>query len=65
MFAIIAAILFAISLILGLIDTGFGPVGPQTFTVAGLLCLALQLAGLGARFGGIRAGGRSFRRSRV
>jgi hypothetical protein len=56
MFAIIAAILFAIALILGLAGVGLGPVGPQTFTVAGLLCLALHLAGLGAR---------TFRRSRI
>ena len=49
MLAIVAAVLFAIALILDL--TGVVTIGPLdilTFITAGLLCLALQLAGVGA-----------------
>jgi hypothetical protein len=56
MLAIVAAVLFAIALILDLAGVGLGPVGPSAFVEAGLLCLALQLAGVGAR---------SFRRSHI
>ena len=58
MLAIVAAVLFAIALILDLADTAFGPLDVLTFIVAGLLCLALQLAGIGA------GPARSWRRSR-
>jgi membrane protein implicated in regulation of membrane protease activity len=58
MFAIIAAILFAIALILALAGFALGPLDVITFISAGLLCLALHLAGIGA-------GTRTWRRTRV
>lgn len=59
MLAIVAAIMFAIALILDLAGViAIGPLDVLTFITAGLLCLALQLAGVGAGF-------RSSRRSRV
>jgi hypothetical protein len=46
-FAIIAAILFGLALILELTSTSFGTViTPGTLTTAGLLCVALHLAGV-------------------
>jgi hypothetical protein len=48
MFAVLAAILFALALVLYLARVGLGPLDPYTFMLAGLLCLALQAAGLGA-----------------
>ena len=48
MFAIVAAVLFAVALILDIAGVGLGPLGPSTFMLAGLLCLALQLSGIGA-----------------
>ncbi|HEX6402853.1 MAG TPA: hypothetical protein VF003_06825 [Pseudonocardiaceae bacterium] len=59
MFAVVAAILFAIALVLALIGTGYGPLNVITFISAGLLCLALQQAGVGA------GSTRSWRRSRL
>jgi hypothetical protein len=59
MLAIVAAILFAIALVLSLTSGALGPVPGATFIAAGLLCLALQLAGVGA------ASTRSWRRSRL
>lgn len=56
MLAIVAAVLFAIALILDLTKLEFGPLGVLTFITAGLLCLALQMAGVGAG---------SWRRSRL
>ena len=56
MLAIVAAVLFAIALILDIAGVGLGPLGPSTVMLAGLLCLALQFAGVGAR---------SYRRSRI
>lgn len=48
MFAIIAVVLFALVLILELAKTDLGPVLTTGFlTTAGLLCLALHLAGAG------------------
>lgn len=58
MLAIVAAVLFAIALILDLTVGAIGPLGVDAFMLAGLLCLALQMAGVGAGF-------RSSRRSRV
>jgi hypothetical protein len=58
MFAIVAAILFAVALILALIGYILGPLNVITFISAGLLCLALHLAGIGA-------GTRTWRRTRV
>lgn len=59
MLAIVAAVLFAIALILDLTVGTIGPFDVMAFIAAGLLCLALQLAGVGA------GSTRSWRRSRV
>jgi hypothetical protein len=59
MLAIIAAILFAIALVLSIIGSALGTVSGSTFIAAGLLCLALHLAGVGA------GATRSWRRTRV
>ncbi|MGH3874273.1 MAG: hypothetical protein ACRDSR_22690 [Pseudonocardiaceae bacterium] len=58
MLAIVAAVLFALALVLHLAGVALGPLDPTAFMLAGLLCLALQLAGVGAGTG-------SWRRSRV
>ena len=47
MLAIVAAVLFLIALVLELASVALGPVGALVFITAGLLCLALQLAGVG------------------
>ena len=47
MFAIIGAVIFAIALIVDLAKADIGIAG-GTFVTAGLLCLALHLAGVGA-----------------
>lgn len=48
MFAIIAAVLFGLALLLGLVSRDLGPILDQgTLTTAGLLCVALHLAGVG------------------
>jgi hypothetical protein len=56
MFAIIAAVLFAVVLILDLADKpDLGPIITTGFLVnAGLLCIALHLAGAASRFRGLR-----------
>jgi hypothetical protein len=46
-FAIIGAVIFAIALIVDLTKADIGIAG-GTFVTAGLLCLALHLAGVGA-----------------
>ena len=46
MFAIIAAVLFALSLLFELTGTSLGKINPTTLNTAGLLCVALHLAGL-------------------
>jgi hypothetical protein len=46
MLAIIAAVLFAIALLLDLTGAGLGPISAMTLVIAGLLCLALHLAGV-------------------
>ncbi|MFE0028210.1 hypothetical protein [Amycolatopsis sp. NPDC059021] len=49
MFAIAAAVLFALALLLELIDTSLGRlVTTTTLTTAGLLCIALHLSGVAA-----------------
>ncbi|HEX3791701.1 MAG TPA: hypothetical protein VHW44_27825 [Pseudonocardiaceae bacterium] len=49
MFAIIAAVLFALALIFDLAHFGLGDVVTNgTLVEAGLLCVALHLAGVGA-----------------
>lgn len=47
MLAILAAILFAIALIMDLADATTG-ISASAFVTAGLLCLALHMAGIGA-----------------
>ncbi|MBA2473551.1 MAG: hypothetical protein DLM61_15700 [Pseudonocardiales bacterium] len=47
MLAIVAAVLFLIGLIFELAGLVLGPLDPLVFITAGLLCLALQLAGVG------------------
>lgn len=59
MLAIVAAVLFAIALIFSLAGFALGPLDVITFMAAGLLCLALHLAGIGA------GSTRSWRRSRL
>jgi len=49
MFAIIAAVIFGLALILDWADaTVSDAFTPQTLLMAGLLCVALHLAGIGA-----------------
>jgi len=49
MFAIIAAVIFGLALILDWADaTVSDAFTPQTLLMAGLLCIALHLAGIGA-----------------
>ncbi|HLV59503.1 MAG TPA: hypothetical protein VKY81_11655 [Natronosporangium sp.] len=43
MFAIVAAVLFGLALLLELIDERFGVITVETLVLAGLLCLALHL----------------------
>jgi hypothetical protein len=51
MFAIIAAIIFALALILDWADTSLGDAfTPTTLLTAGLLCIALHLAGIGSNW---------------
>ena len=47
MLAILAAVLFAIALIMDLADATTG-ISASAFLTAGLLCLALHMAGIGA-----------------
>ena len=59
MFAIIAAVLFAVALLLDLLGADSGPIlDVGTLSLAGFLCIALHLAGAGAwattRVGGYR-----------
>jgi hypothetical protein len=61
MFAIIGAILLAIALIIDLVKADVG-IAAGTFVTAGLLCMALHMAGAGAV---VRArGGRRWRARR-
>jgi hypothetical protein len=46
MFAIIAAVLFGLALIFDLTKAGIGTIGTNTLVIAGLLCIALHLAGV-------------------
>ncbi len=46
MFAIVAAILFAIAFVMDLVGSAGGDhINPTTLTAAGLVCVALHLAG--------------------
>jgi hypothetical protein len=46
--AIIAAALFALALILDLAKASLGTITSGTLLIAGLLCVALHMAGIGA-----------------
>ncbi len=59
MFAIIAAVLFAFAFIFDVTRTSLGDITANTLMLAGLLCLALHLAGVG---GAWRLRGRRWRR---
>jgi hypothetical protein len=48
MLAIIAAVLFLIALVFELATLSLGVAGASVFVTAGLLCLALHLAGVGS-----------------
>jgi hypothetical protein len=62
MFAVIAAILFALALIFDLAEADIG-IAISSFVTAGLLCLALHMAGVGAAVRTRTRNGRwSFRR---
>ncbi|MEN3358369.1 MAG: hypothetical protein V7637_2351 [Mycobacteriales bacterium] len=53
MFAIIAAVIFGLGLILDWADAKVSDAfTPQTLMMAGLFCVALHLAGVGSRVGG-------------
>lgn len=54
MFAILAAILFGVALLLDLINQGNDVLNPGTLTTAGLLCVALHLGGMGVAWRGRR-----------
>jgi len=55
MFAIIAAILFGLALLLQLVNQNMGDViTPATLTTAGLLCVALHMAGAATAISGYR-----------
>ncbi|MEU5694477.1 hypothetical protein [Actinosynnema sp. NPDC020468] len=56
--AIIAAVLFGLALLLDLAGASLGPISSGVLVTAGLLCVALHLAGVGS---GLRT---SFRRRR-
>lgn len=47
MTAIIAAVLFGLALLFQLLGLGFGVLSAQVLITAGLLCVALHLAGVG------------------
>ena len=52
MFAIIAAVIFAVALLLDLADVTISDaLSPNTLLFGGLLCLALHLAGVGTGVG--------------
>jgi hypothetical protein len=54
MLAIVAAVLFAIALLLDLAKLSLGPIGTSTLLYAGLLCVALHLAGVATAWRGRR-----------
>jgi hypothetical protein len=55
MFAVIAAVLFALALLFHITGTGIAPLLTiDTLTTAGLLCVALHLAGFGTTWRGRR-----------
>jgi hypothetical protein len=54
MLAILAAILFALALIFDLTKTSLGDITANTLVIAGLLCVALHLAGVATAWRGRR-----------
>ncbi len=65
MFAVIAAIIFGLALLLDLFDTDLGApdaLNPTTLLIAGLLCLALHFAGVGTGWRSRAFRGRRLRR---
>ncbi|GIJ48937.1 hypothetical protein Val02_58230 [Virgisporangium aliadipatigenens] len=65
MLAIVAAVLFGLALLFDLTNTSIGEIGSMTLTYAGLLCVALHLAGVGTAWRGRTGGWSRRRRSRV
>ncbi|ALG12397.1 hypothetical protein AOZ06_41010 [Kibdelosporangium phytohabitans] len=62
MLAVIGAVLFALALILDLADASIGDtINGMTIVTAGLLCVALHLAGIGTRARSGGGGGWSLR----
>jgi hypothetical protein len=62
MFAVIAAVIFAVILILDLANTSLGPVlTTQFLTILAFLCIAIHLAGFGSAWWGRRGGYRGRR----
>lgn len=57
MLAIIAAVLFGLALLSALAGFSLGVISSQVLIIAGLMCVALHLAGVGV-------GARSWRRAR-
>ena len=47
MSAIIAAVLFGLAVLFQLLSVSLGPINAQLLITAGLLCVALHLAGVG------------------
>ncbi len=58
MFAVIAAVLFGLALLLALSGGDLGVLTPDTLTVAGLLFVALHLSGAGSSVSGRWSRGR-------
>jgi hypothetical protein len=61
--AVIAAVIFGLDLLLDLANVSLGnTITTTTLLLAGLLCLALHLAGVGGPVPALTAGGRRWRR---
>ncbi len=54
MLAIVAAVVFALALLLALLSVSLGPISVEVLLLLGLLCVALYLAGVGSRSYGRR-----------
>ena len=63
MLAVIAAVIFGLDLLLDLANVSLGnTITTTTLLLAGLLCLALHLAGVGGPVPALAAGSRRWRR---
>jgi hypothetical protein len=61
--AVIAAVIFGLALLLDLVNVSLGnTITTTTLLLAGLLCLALHLAGVGGPAPALTGGGRRWRR---